>query len=1177
MIDERPDVSPGALPDELASREQWVCWRIEERDGEETKPPIAPYDGQTYASSTDPDTWRSHSDAVAYHERSDTNTDGIGFMLSEEGTIAGFDIDDCRDPEIEEIDEWARELIDALPSYAEVSPSGTGVHVVLFGLVPDGGNRADVGSGHIELYDHARYLTFTGDHIEGTPDEIRRCSSQFREIHQKHVASDSEEAAAGEFDDIGGDESDTSTGEYTNEFGTALETIRERDDKLDQLLSRLEPSYSLPNDDDSASGYDLAAASKLHYWRFSKSDAAAILRQYRGREKIRERDDYLKRTLSEAWGGEQCDPPTSRDEPSGSERSEGNPEEVGRGEAILNQETAPEEPAGELDYGRSGDGFSGYGYHWQKTDDEGNVIKSGFDVISNFTLELLSRVDTYEDEVLHIQVRPEDPTEDPFEVHVPPTVFNEPREFRSEVVRGRTTWFDPGKYPDRKALNELKLTVGRQPAPNYEGTEYIGLHGEEYDEWVTPDGTLTGEGWTANPANVYYEKGGDQRGSSSLSEKWSMSADDGDEFDRDTVREILKRVPKTRDPDRGLPVLGWFYAAPLKPIVMDEEGEFNLLQVAGATGTGKTTTLEMYYQLFGMDASPFGVDDTHFTIQKKLAGSCGLPIWFDEYKPTETASDHINWFHQTLRKASKGYHIPKGRPDLSEITLEARAPIVFSGEQTVNEPAVRRRTVMTQFTRTGKEGEYKSHYAELTGSTKYETDNGEIRNPDGYDLTEHALAYYQYITETDPAKFRRLWERAAETTDNIEKTLGVTPDDAESQGLQTVVFGALVFSDFASEFDVSESALPDDTDIRGAIEHVVENIGPDGRRREHIDDFTELLSQAALADYIEEGKHYRVVESKKFGCKALAFHMQTCHSAVRRFVQEFNVEDEYNLIGKADYVDNFDDKADLPGSYALDTSRKTRGLDNGARAVYIDMERASDVLGSDFSPQAFTDEPADDGEETPLDAIESGDMATVTAEVVQLYSDTKPWYATEGFLVDESTSAVKVVVRDECDLELEEGQHYRFSDVSVRSEQDGILTVEIVPNLTEVEEIDPGEGTTLEESQQSDFLLASSGEDSDQEAAADGGRATDERDQDGDRETPDTQEDTESPSPAELAASAVMYVQQEQRGRDPGVPGAEILKHLQHRGADESAAEHAVKKALQGGDLSEVQEGYYRA
>jgi putative DNA primase/helicase len=106
---------------------QWLCLRIEERDGKPTKVPYSPLTGEK-ASSTDPETWVSYSEAVeAYREH---GYDGIGLVFSKDDPFCGVDLDGCLNPETGEIEEWAKALIEHLGSYTELSPSRTGVHVI---------------------------------------------------------------------------------------------------------------------------------------------------------------------------------------------------------------------------------------------------------------------------------------------------------------------------------------------------------------------------------------------------------------------------------------------------------------------------------------------------------------------------------------------------------------------------------------------------------------------------------------------------------------------------------------------------------------------------------------------------------------------------------------------------------------------------------------------------------------------------------------------------------------------------------------------------------------------------------------------------------------------------------------------------------------------------------------
>src|SRR5215207_8612094 len=128
---------------------QWLCWRTEERGGKPTKVPYSPLTGEK-ASSTNPETWAGYEEAVAACKK--YSYGGIGFVFTPEDDLCGVDLDGCLDPQTREIEDWAQEIIDELDSYSEISPSGTGVHVLVRGTLPSGRNR----KGRFEAYDRGR-------------------------------------------------------------------------------------------------------------------------------------------------------------------------------------------------------------------------------------------------------------------------------------------------------------------------------------------------------------------------------------------------------------------------------------------------------------------------------------------------------------------------------------------------------------------------------------------------------------------------------------------------------------------------------------------------------------------------------------------------------------------------------------------------------------------------------------------------------------------------------------------------------------------------------------------------------------------------------------------------------------------------------------------------------------
>lgn len=107
--------------------------------------------------------------------------EGVGFVLDAGDPYVGVDLDGCRHPETRELAGWAAEIVELLGSYTEVSPSGSGVHIILRGELPPGGRRRQ---GAIEMYDAGRYLAWTGDVIGGR-GELADRGAELGELYRR--------------------------------------------------------------------------------------------------------------------------------------------------------------------------------------------------------------------------------------------------------------------------------------------------------------------------------------------------------------------------------------------------------------------------------------------------------------------------------------------------------------------------------------------------------------------------------------------------------------------------------------------------------------------------------------------------------------------------------------------------------------------------------------------------------------------------------------------------------------------------------------------------------------------------------------------------------------------------------------------------------------------------------
>ena len=148
------------IPPELLIYKQWCNWRYEPTaNGKITK---VPYNGATgqKVSVSDPTTWTDYTTASKAMETGYYS--GTGFVLSKDDPYTFIDLDN---PDGDaSILARHQTLLKMLDSYAEISPSGKGVHVIVRGNIGDGRKRDKV-----EIYSSLRYMTMTGNTFVDKP------------------------------------------------------------------------------------------------------------------------------------------------------------------------------------------------------------------------------------------------------------------------------------------------------------------------------------------------------------------------------------------------------------------------------------------------------------------------------------------------------------------------------------------------------------------------------------------------------------------------------------------------------------------------------------------------------------------------------------------------------------------------------------------------------------------------------------------------------------------------------------------------------------------------------------------------------------------------------------------------------------------------------------------------
>jgi len=185
------------IPAELKALPNWVGFKVwRDEKGEWKKMPVdikataaaKKTDPQAWkdlpAESNNPATWCDWEAAVNWLKNRKPHKKyvwHIGFAFGGNG-VCGIDLDKCVG-ENGALSDFAKEVLSAMQSYAEYSPSGKGVHLLAKcnEVFPSGGLHKK----EIEIYQSGRFFTMTGNRLEGSPAEINDCTDTVLALYDK--------------------------------------------------------------------------------------------------------------------------------------------------------------------------------------------------------------------------------------------------------------------------------------------------------------------------------------------------------------------------------------------------------------------------------------------------------------------------------------------------------------------------------------------------------------------------------------------------------------------------------------------------------------------------------------------------------------------------------------------------------------------------------------------------------------------------------------------------------------------------------------------------------------------------------------------------------------------------------------------------------------------------------
>lgn len=190
-----------SLPRELENLRDlrhWVVWKaVVDREKPEriTKIPLDPHTGRG-AKQDDAQTWGTYDEAMSLAWKNASSqglrvgqNHGVGFEFGVEPCgVGGIDLDHVI-REDGTLKPFAEDIVRLMDSYTEISPSGKGLHIFFRLNVPKSeiGGRSRNDEIGLEIYDHKRYFTVTGD-VYGDAKPIAERTEELRQVYASYMA-----------------------------------------------------------------------------------------------------------------------------------------------------------------------------------------------------------------------------------------------------------------------------------------------------------------------------------------------------------------------------------------------------------------------------------------------------------------------------------------------------------------------------------------------------------------------------------------------------------------------------------------------------------------------------------------------------------------------------------------------------------------------------------------------------------------------------------------------------------------------------------------------------------------------------------------------------------------------------------------------------------------------------
>ena len=377
-------------------------------------------------------------------------------------------------------------------------------------------------------------------------------------------------------------------------------------------------------------------------------------------------------------------------------------------------------------------------------------------------------------------------------------------------------------------------------------------------------------------------------------------------MDPDDALEVIQAVIGSNVDSVIWPVLGWWFASPLKPPLKELGYAFPLLNIFGSRGSGKSTLVaSIFMRLWGY-SNPMTHDSTttRFVLLSLLGCSNALPIALAEFR----TAGHKDYLDRYIRLAYDLGHDPRGNPDKTVEDFELCAPFVIDGEDPLTEPAAKERVIGVRLRQQNIE----------EGSVCHESFK------DYEKLSVDGLVH-SYIQFSLGVNLRAVLSDAEE---ECEKAFPNRLPHRVRRNYTVVIAGLLMLSDWCGV------ELPDFSDVLSTA--LANSYDQDiGRAKLHVDDLVEQAINAVASSTYDLPFFYMYNKDTNI----FYFHMG---STVTWYMEKVRRQNQQDTLGREALMAQLEEVEYIINSTVID-NRWCYGVDLNIAALSLDIPNNLDL------------------------------------------------------------------------------------------------------------------------------------------------------------------------------------------------------------------------------------------